>query len=327
MLKETELNKEIKSLFDNILFSSEPKGLYDPLAYTIALGGKRLRPQLCLLCYSIYKDKLDESILSPATGLEVFHSFTLIHDDIMDKSPLRRGQETIWKKWDSDTAILSGDVMCIDSFKRVSKAPNEVLDKVLSLFCQTTAQVCEGQQYDKEFESKDEVSLEQYLNMIGLKTAVLLACSAKMGAIIGGAKEEECQALYDYAYNMGLAFQIADDYLDCYGNEKIFGKPIGGDIVHNKKSWLTIQALQKAKGETLNRLSSAMRLGIESEEDRMKKISIIKDIYKHLDIAKEAQEEIIKLTQKAKDIVQKVYSDDIALELCRFADKLIGRTK
>ena len=244
MITEAQIDGILKTLFSTISFSDEPAGLYDPLRYMIAGGGKRLRPRLCLTAYSLYKDDFTDEILQPAAGLEVFHTFTLIHDDIMDKSPLRRGNPTVWTKWGEDGAILSGDVMCIDSYRRISSAPDEVLGKVLKLFNNTAAQVCEGQQYDMDFEKMDNVSMDQYMQMIGLKTAVLIACSAKMGALIGGADEEDAGNLYSYGYALGLAFQIADDYLDAFGDEKVFGKPIGGDIINNKKSWLIIKGFE-----------------------------------------------------------------------------------
>ena len=236
MISETQIDDILKSLFETIQFAPEPAGLYDPLRYMIAGGGKRLRPRLCLTTYSLYRDEISDEVLQPAAGLEVFHTFTLIHDDIMDRSPLRRGNPTVWKKWNEDTAILSGDVMCIDSYRRIAQAPQEVLGKVLRLFNRTAAQVCEGQQHDMDFENETTVTMSRYMQMIGLKTAVLIACAAKMGAILGGASDEEAGLLYNYGYALGLAFQVADDYLDAFGDEKVFGKPIGGDIVNGKKS-------------------------------------------------------------------------------------------
>ena len=197
MISEKQICEQVKMMFKDIEFTREPKGLYDPLRYMIEIGGKRVRPSLCLTTYSFFRDEFDEGIIYPATALEVFHSFTLMHDDIMDHSPLRRGMPTVWKKWNEDTAILSGDVMLIDAYRRISKAPHEVLGRVMSLFSTTAAQVCDGQQYDMDFESESEVPMEDYRKMIGLKTAVLLACSAEMGAIIGGASEEVCKALYN----------------------------------------------------------------------------------------------------------------------------------
>ncbi|MCQ2177562.1 MAG: polyprenyl synthetase family protein, partial [Bacteroidales bacterium] len=213
MLSEHQLDSVVRNIFDGISFTDEPQGLYDSLRYMISIGGKRIRPKLCLLAYSLFKDEFPEEITEPAAALEVFHSFTLIHDDIMDKSPLRRGKDTVWKKWNTDTAILSGDVMLIDSYRRISKAPKAVLDRVMELFSRTAAQVCEGQQYDMEYEDRTEIGMDEYEKMIGLKTAVLLACSAKTGALIAGADDASCEALYEYGYRLGMAFQVADDYL------------------------------------------------------------------------------------------------------------------
>ena len=210
MLNQETIDAAVKNLFRGIKFTEEPSGLYDPLRYMISIGGKRIRPTLCLIAYSLYKDELTPEILEPAAGIEVFHSFTLIHDDIMDRSPLRRGVDTVWKKWDSDTAILSGDVMCIDSYARIAKAPHAVVTDVMELFSKTSAEVCEGQQYDMDFERLQTVPMKDYMNMIGLKTSVLIACAAKMGAIIAGAPEKDLDCLYDYGYNLGLAFQVAD---------------------------------------------------------------------------------------------------------------------
>ena len=254
MISENVIEKALTELFANPGFARSPEGLYDPLRYMIEIGGKRIRPRLCLTAYGLFRDTLDESVLQCASALEVFHTFTLIHDDIMDKSPLRRRRETVWKKWNEDTAILSGDVMCIDSYRRIANAPASVLGDVLVLFNRTAAQVCEGQQLDMDFEKRKDVTMAEYLEMIGLKTGVLIACSAKMGALVAGAPEEACDRLYDYGYLLGLAFQVADDYLDAYGDEKVFGKPIGGDILNAKKCWLTTRAFEKADAPTRARL-------------------------------------------------------------------------
>ena len=201
----------------------------------INIGGKRIRPRLCLTSYALFKDDFTDEILAPASAIEVFHSFTLIHDDIMDKADVRRGVPTVYRKWDENTAILSGDVMSIESYKLIAKAPATVLPQVLELFSKTAAEVCEGQQYDMDFEEQEDVPMTDYMKMIGLKTAVLIACSAKMGALIAGATETQADLLYKFGYDLGLAFQIADDWLDTYGDPKVFGKAIGGDIVNNKK--------------------------------------------------------------------------------------------
>lgn len=313
-------------MFANISFSDEPKGLYDPLRYMIAIGGKRIRPRLCLIAYSLFKDTVDESILSPAIALEVFHSFTLMHDDIMDRSPLRRSVPTVWKKWNENTAILSGDVMLIDSFSRVTAAPKEVASSVMKLFSETAVGVCNGQQYDMDFESLPEVSMPDYNKMIGLKTAVLIACSAKMGAIIGGASEEEAQALYKYGYELGMAFQIADDYLDAYGDEKVFGKPIGGDILNSKKSWLTVRTMEK----TIDKQAfiQAYAQQAETPEQKAAKIKAVKEIYDAYDVPSDAKAEVRRFSDRAIAAISDAGFSPVKIEtLRRFAEKLVGRAR
>lgn len=326
MITESQINATIKSIFDGIEFPSEPAGLYDPLRYMIEIGGKRVRPSLCLTSYALFKDSFNEGITSPATALEVFHSFTLMHDDIMDRSPLRRGVATVWKKWDENTAILSGDVMVIDAYKRIAKAPANVLDKVTQSFSKMGAEVCEGQQYDMEFENEDYVSMDQYLKMIGLKTAVLIACSAKIGAIIGGASEEQCQALYDYGYQLGLAFQVADDYLDAFGDEKVFGKPIGGDILNCKKSWLTVRTLEKIEDKAA--FVKAFKMEAETPEEKAEKIATVKKMYIDLGIDKDAKAEIEMFTQKSLEAAELAGFNAAQMEVLRsFTEKLVGRAK
>ena len=326
MYNDKQIDELVGRLFDGISFTSEPAGLYDPLRYMIRIGGKRIRPRLCLTTYSFFSENFDEGILAPASALEVFHSFTLMHDDIMDRSPLRRGMPTVWKKWNEDTAILSGDVMLIDAYQRIAKAPHAVLDRVLALFSRTAAQVCDGQQYDMEFESVEEVPMAEYNKMIGLKTAVLLACSAGMGAIIGGASDAECDALYRYGYELGMAFQVADDYLDAFGDEKVFGKPIGGDIVNGKKSWLTVRTMEKTPDRAA--FLKAFSLPADSPEERAAKIAAVKDIYLQLGVDGDAKEEIVRFTRRAMDAVSDAGLRPIQTEsLRRFAERLVGRAK
>ncbi|MCQ2143087.1 MAG: polyprenyl synthetase family protein [Bacteroidales bacterium] len=327
MITEVQIEETLKELFEKIEFTVEPAGLYDPLRYTIAIGGKRVRPRLCLLVYSLFKDSFDESILSPAEALEVFHTFTLLHDDIMDKSALRRGMPTVHVRWSDNTAILSGDVMSIDSYRRIAKAPVPVLPQVLELFSKTAAEVCEGQQYDMEFESLEEVPMDDYMKMIGLKTAVLIACSAKMGALIAGCDEKTCEAFYDFGYNLGLAFQIADDYLDNYADEKVFGKPIGGDILNGKKTWLLTKALEKAGGRR-GELLAAMAAPAVSGEEKAAKIAVVKGIYEDLGVDEDAKYEIIRLHARAEECVAGLGLTKVRLEMLhRYADRLVGRTK
>ena len=321
MIEDRILDEAVKDLFDGIAFQQEPEGLYDPLRYMIAIGGKRIRPRLCLTTYGIYANALEPFILQPAAGLEVFHTFTLIHDDIMDHSPLRRGAPTVWKKWNEDTAILSGDVMCIDSYKRIAQAPAKVLPEALQLFSKTASEVCDGQQLDMDFEKRSHVEMAEYMQMIGLKTGVLIACSAQMGALIGGAPEKAQKSIYDYGYLLGLAFQVADDYLDAYGDEKVFGKPIGGDILNGKKSWLTVRAQELgAKG-----LEAALA---DNTTAPAEKIARVKAIYDSVGVADEARRTIAELSAKAIDKAREANLPEGGLDaLNRFAHSLVGRVK
>lgn len=317
MVTEVQIDEIVRRLFEEISFPAAPGGLYDPLRYMIAGGGKRLRPKLCLTAFSLYDDNFGDSILYPASGIEVFHTFTLIHDDIMDKSPLRRGKQTVWTRWGEEEAILSGDVMCIDSYRRIAYAPEQVLGKVMGLFTRTAAQVCEGQQYDMDFEHVDAISMDQYMQMIGLKTAALIACSAKMGAVIAGADEEASGNLYRYGYALGLAFQIEDDYLDAFGDEKVFGKPIGGDIVNRKKSWLAVKA------EELDKEAVDAAMSIPGDAS---KINAVKDVYRRLEVDRMARSEIRRLTDEAMDYAGALDLSKVRLEILRrFADDLVGR--
>ena len=328
MIQESHIDCALKELFDNLTFTPEPSGLYDPLRYMIQIGGKRIRPRLCLTAYALYKDSFSEEILTPAAAIEVFHSFTLIHDDIMDKADVRRGVPTVYRKWDENTAILSGDVMSIESYKMIAKAPAHVLPQALELFSKTAAEVCEGQQYDMDFENIDVVPMEDYLKMIGLKTAVLIACAAKLGAIIAEAPAESCDLLYKFGYDLGLAFQVADDWLDTYADPKVFGKAIGGDILNNKKNWLTTRAFEKASGQVREELFAAMAMPIETEEQKEAKIAAVKAIYAALEVGKEAKREIERLHGQAMDyIAQLGLAPEKADMLINYAKKLIGRTK
>ena len=328
MIQENHIDQAIKELFDNLTFTPEPAGLYDPLRYMIRIGGKRIRPRLCLTAYALYKDQFSEDILTPAAAIEVFHSFTLIHDDIMDKADVRRGVPTVYRKWNDNTAILSGDVMSIESYKMIAKAPAKVLPQTLELFNKTAAEVCEGQQYDMDFEDMDFVPMSDYMKMIGLKTAVLIACAAKMGALIAEAPAQSCDLLYKYGYDLGLAFQVADDWLDTYADPDVFGKAIGGDILNNKKNWLTTRAFEKASGQIREELLAAMAMPIETEQQKTAKIATVKDIYAVLEVGEEAKQEIIRLHGQAMGYISQlgIVPEKAAL-LENYAKKLIGRTK
>lgn len=327
MIQEKHIDEVLKKLFSQLKFAKEPEGLYDPLRYMMEIGGKRIRPRLCLTAYSLYKDSFSEEILSPAAAIEVFHSFTLIHDDIMDKAPVRRGVPTVYKKWNENTAILSGDVMSIESYRLLVKAPAGVLPEALALFSKTAAEVCEGQQYDMDFEDMESVPMSDYLKMIGLKTAVLIACSAKMGALIGGASHEHCELLYRFGYDLGLAFQIADDWLDTYGDVKVFGKAIGGDIVNNKKTWLLTRAFEKA-GDMRGRLLEAMGMPVENDGQKALKIAAVTGIYEELGVGEDARQEIIRLHGQALGYVSQLgLPPEVETLLRSYAARLLGRDK
>ena len=303
----------------------EPANLYEPLSYMMSIGGKRIRPKLCLLSYNLLSEDMGNTIIFPAMALEVFHEFTLIHDDIMDRSDTRRGNPTVYKKWNEEVAILSGDVMSILAFKYLSYAPQDILPKVLNLFTETAMQVCEGQQYDMDFENLPFIPMSDYLSMIGLKTAVLLACSTKMGALIGGASIGVCDALYQFGYKLGIAFQITDDYLDTFGNEKVFGKKIGGDIMNNKKTWLLVESMHRAGGEQKLQLEKLMQLG---EEERDLKIEAVRMFYEELGVKEAAEAEILVWHKKALDALSQAgFSHWQTHTLEQFAESIIHREK
>jgi geranylgeranyl diphosphate synthase type II len=255
-----ELDRFVENGLAALNLRQEPEELYEPIEYMVSIGGKRLRPELCLLTYNLFSDKIEKHILYPALALEIFHGFTLIHDDIMDKAELRRGQQTVHRKWNDNIAILSGDVMSIKAYQLIANCPQEVLPQVLALFSKTAAQVCEGQQYDMNFENIPYITMNDYISMISLKTAVLIACSAKMGALIAGAEEKVAQALYDFAFSLGIAFQIQDDLFDTFGQGTVFGKKIGGDILNNKKTWLLVESFKVADNAQKDELTKIMAM-------------------------------------------------------------------
>ena len=305
--------------------SREPANLYEPLDYMMSIGGKRIRPKLCLLTYNLFHEDLDDASIFPAMALEVFHEFTLIHDDIMDRSDTRRGCLTVYKKWNENIAILSGDVMSILACKYLNHAPQDVLPQALDLFTTTAMQVCEGQQYDMDYETLPLITMDDYLGMIGLKTAVLLACSAKMGALLAGAPAETCDALYDFGYQLGIAFQITDDYLDTFGNEKVFGKKIGGDIANNKKTWLLVEAYHRADAARKQRLGQLMRL---PDEDRAEKVEAVRNLYEELGVKDAAVMAILAFHRKAMAALAGAGLDPARTGMLeQFAEELIHREK
>ena len=325
MLNLNEIGQLVEKTLFSLELEKEPKELYGPIAYILSIGGKRIRPKMCLATYSLFSSKVDRDILYPAIALDVFHAFTLIHDDIMDKADMRRGQLTIHKKWNDNIAILSGDVMSIQAYEYMAYAPQEVLPAVMKVFTKTAIEVCEGQQYDMNFEDLPFITMEDYLKMIGLKTAVLIACSAKIGALIGGASEAQAQALYDFGYQLGIAFQITDDYLDVYADPNVFGKNVGGDITNNKKSWLLVKTMKEACGEDKEELNAILAL---PEECAQEKISRMKALYAKLDIASAAEEEIEKYYSAALASLDKLDLDQEKRDIMEeFAHQIVKRQK
>ena len=304
----------------------DPYGLYEPIEYTLASGGKRLRPRLVLLAAEMFGGK-EKEVLPAALAIEVFHNFTLLHDDVMDNAAVRRGRPTVHVRWNDNTAILSGDQMVIEAYKLLGNVPADRLPQTLRLFNKMATEICEGQQYDMDFERMRTVPMADYMKMIGLKTSVLIACAAKMGAIIAEAPRKDCDCLYDYGYNLGLAFQVADDYLDAYGDVKVFGKPIGGDILNEKKSWLTVRAFEKADAVLREELMEAMSARAESEEEKAAKISRVKAIYDTLKVGEDAKKAIVELTDRALTCVSEICKGESFEILRDFADRLVGRTK
>ena len=323
MLTFNEITDIITSEIELLNWTKEPRGLYEPIAYVLGMGGKRIRPALTLMATNLFQDDV-ESAVNTALGIEVFHNFTLLHDDIMDRADVRRGRPTVHKKWNDNTAILSGDVMQIAAYQLIAKTPAFCLKAVLDLFSATAAEICEGQQYDVDFENRERVKAEEYLEMIRLKTAVLLGCALKCGAWIGGAGEEDARNLYDFGINIGQAFQLKDDLLDVYGDEATFGKKIGGDILCNKKTYLLIHALELATGDTKKELNNWLNILDEKASD--KKISSVTKIYNQLGVRTICEDKMLEFYTKAVANLENVSVSDIKKqELRNLASKLMSR--
>ena len=296
MTTEVLLDIIEKSLSELGYAEQEPRALFEPIGYTLSLGGKRVRPLLCLLACRLYSDNI-ATALPIARALEVFHNFTLLHDDLMDKSPIRRGQPTVYRKWNDNTAILSGDAMSIEAYHSLEGIENpQLLFKVLPFFNKMAIEICKGQQYDMDFEEREHVSVAEYIEMIRLKTAVLLGAALRLGALAAGAYDSDAQILDEVGQALGLAFQIQDDYLDVYGDEKTFGKPIGGDIMNGKKTLMLLYTQAKLEREDRAELDRLMQLGQEHKEER---ISGVRRLYDKAGTPIYAQHEIERLTQEA----------------------------
>ena len=278
----------INAFIDQLPYERKPYSLYEPIQYVLSLGGKRIRPALMLLSYQFYKDR-PEQILMPAVALETYHNYTLLHDDLMDNADLRRGHATVHKRWDANTAILSGDSMLVLAYERMAQVPADKLSPVLQLFTTTALEIGEGQQYDMEFERRNDVTEDEYIEMIRLKTSVLLACAMKMGAILAGASAEDAENLYKYGEQIGLAFQLQDDLLDVYGDSAVFGKAIGGDITSNKKTYMLINAFLRAD----DRQRAELHRWVDAVDfDRQEKIKAVTALYNEIGIRQLCEEKI-----------------------------------
>ncbi len=312
-----DINHEIAKLN----WEREPKGLYAPIAYTMAAGGKRVRPQLAMIACGIFGGN-EQEVAPAAMALEVFHNFTLLHDDVMDKAEVRRGRPTVHIQWNENTAILSGDQMMIEAYKLLAEVPADKLHKVLHLFNKMATEICEGQQYDVDFESQDDVSIEAYLHMIRLKTSVLLATALQIGAYMAGADEQQQDALYQFGINVGLAFQIQDDILDVWGDPKTFGKAVGGDISCNKKTYVYLTAQQLADDELAEELHQWYGSVLDDNTD---KIAAVKGLFDQLNVRAACEAVVQDYTQKALQILDTLPQNAATEQLRQLANKLNTR--
>lgn len=315
----SELSEQFCNYFHIPNFDQEPKGLYEPCAYFLAAGGKRIRPVCCLMGNELFGD-IHPDAWNVASAVELFHNFTLMHDDIMDRSDLRRGRETVHKKYGEASGILSGDVMLIIAYDYLNKIDSKLLPQTLSLFNKTAIEVCEGQQLDMDFEKMDHVNLDQYIEMITLKTSVLLAASLSMGAFLGGASKENCDKIYEFGKNLGIGFQVQDDFLDAFGDEKKFGKVIGGDIRRNKKTFLMLYAMENSNQ---NQKKELLRL---MDENPMDKVERVLEIFEQVGVKQWALDLRNKYADAAlKSLSEADVAEDRKLPLADLTDKLLNR--
>ncbi len=318
------INK-INAYINALPLDIEPKGLYEPIRYVLSLGGKRIRPVLMLMAYELWKNDSD-TILPQAVALETYHNFTLLHDDVMDNADVRRGHPTVHKKWNENTAILSGDNMLALAFKWM-QTPAERMPEVLATFTQTAIEINHGQQYDVDFENRDDVTEAEYLEMIRLKTSVLLACAVKIGALLANAPAQDVENLYKFGEAIGLAFQLQDDYLDVYGDPAVFGKEIGGDIVSNKKTYMLINAFQKAEGKDKEMLVKWIATPV-TQKNRGQKVAAVTSIYNKLGIDLMAKAKMEEYYEQALQALAEVnVPDDKKEALLSFAAKMMKREK
>jgi geranylgeranyl diphosphate synthase type II len=322
MFTQSELKKMVNKAILNLSYNEEAEKLNDPVKYILSIGGKRLRPVLALMACNLYNDQIDDAVI-PATGLEVFHNFTLVHDDIMDHAPVRRNLPTVHNKWNLNQAVLSGDVMVFIANECFLQTPSRYLLKVFRVFNKAAVEVCVGQQLDIDFEKAAIVSHEEYIRMIELKTAALLAASAKIGAILGGADDKDAELLYEFGRNLGIAFQIQDDLLDIYGDVKVFGKMMGGDIISNKKTFMLVKALELATVEQARQLHEQFSLKEFDPEAKVKKVV---DLYDQMNIKTVSENLANDYITTAFSLLEKLKATkERKTELINIANSLIGR--
>jgi geranylgeranyl diphosphate synthase type II len=312
----------ISVYFTELHLNKEPKNLYEPIEYILHLGGKRMRPILTLMATEVF-DVDCKKALAAATAIEVFHNFSLVHDDIMDDAPLRRGNETVHEKWNINTGILSGDAMLILAYQHFEEYEPKIFRELAKLFSKTALEVCEGQQYDVDFETRDDVTIPEYLKMIEYKTAVLVGAAMKMGAIVAETSEDNANLIYDFGLNLGIAFQLQDDYLDAFGDPETFGKQVGGDIIENKKTYLYLKAMEFVKADEKEQLSHLFSI---QPNDNTDKIESVKSIFNQTKASEATQKAIQEYTFKAFETLEKMnISNDKKQMLKAFGENLMNR--
>jgi len=322
MFTSEQLLQKINNYIASLPYEREPQSLYEPIHYVLSLGGKRIRPMLMLLAYNLYKDD-PESILQTACALETYHNYTLLHDDLMDQADMRRGQPTVHKRWNANTAILSGDTMLVLAYQRMAQCSESKLKEIIDLFTETALEIGEGQQYDMEFETRTDVTEDEYIEMIRLKTSVLLACATKMGAILADASMNDQENLYKFGEQLGLAFQLQDDFLDVYGDPKIFGKNIGGDIVSNKKTFMLIRAYNNANAQQKAELEYWIS---QKNFVAQQKIDAVKRVYNAIGIDQAAKQLIAHYFDEAKRYLAAVKIPEMRkAELQEYVGQMMNR--
>ena len=324
MITSDEILKVVNHGLDTLPYDRKPTSLYDPIRYVLSLGGKRIRPVLMLLSYNLFKEH-PEDILMTALGLETYHNYTLLHDDLMDNADVRRGQPTVHKKWDANTAILSGDSMLVLAYQRMQQVPADKLPAVLDLFTVTALEIGEGQEYDMSFETRSDVTEDEYIEMIRLKTSVLLACAMKIGALLADAPQEDADRLYRLGEQIGLAFQLQDDLLDVYGDPKVFGKAIGGDITSNKKTYMLINAFNRANDKQRKELERWINAKTFNREV---KVAEVTRLYDEIGIRQLCEEKINYYFELANQTLAEVnVPEERKLQIRNYMDELLHRKK